>query len=85
MSCRACVERPPCPSPLQMFSELVGDHWWSGWPGAYCMKCGAEDPLEICLADGCACVKCGEAMTPDDTDFKCECCGWLYPPPLPVN
>ena len=26
-------------------------HHWSGWPGAYCMKCGAEDPMEIALAD----------------------------------
>lgn len=27
-------------------------HWWSGWPGAYCMKCGAEHRLEIAIADG---------------------------------
>ena len=27
-------------------------HHWSGWPGAYCMKCLAEDPLEIALVDG---------------------------------
>jgi hypothetical protein len=27
-------------------------HWWSGWPGAICLKCGAEDPREISLADG---------------------------------
>lgn len=27
-------------------------HWWSGWPGAFCMKCGAQDPAEIHLADG---------------------------------
>lgn len=26
-------------------------HWWSGWPGATCLRCGAEDPLEIGLAD----------------------------------
>lgn len=30
-------------------------HQWSGWPGAVCLICGAEDPLEICLA-GCECV-----------------------------
>jgi hypothetical protein len=27
-------------------------HKWSGWPGAYCLRCGSEDPLEIALADG---------------------------------
>ena len=26
-------------------------HWWSGWPGAICLRCGTEDPLEIGLAD----------------------------------
>lgn len=23
-----------------------GSHRWSGWPGAICMLCGCEDPLE---------------------------------------
>ena len=27
-------------------------HHWSGWPGAFCLKCGCEDPWEIALADG---------------------------------
>lgn len=26
-------------------------HHWSGWPGAYCLKCGAGDPMEEALAD----------------------------------
>ena len=25
-------------------------HEWSGWPGAYCLVCGAEDQNEVCLA-----------------------------------
>lgn len=29
----------------------MGRHRWSGWPGAICEYCGAEDPLEIALAD----------------------------------
>ena len=33
----------------------VGSHWWSGWPGAYCVKCGSDEPNELCLADGCQC------------------------------
>jgi hypothetical protein len=28
------------------------EHRWSGWPGAWCLDCGAEDPREIALADG---------------------------------
>jgi len=30
----------------------MGQHRWSGWPGAYCMLCHAEDAMEIALADG---------------------------------
>lgn len=26
-------------------------HRWSGWPGAWCLDCGIEDPLEQALAD----------------------------------
>lgn len=33
-----------------------GDNWgthdWSGWPGAWCLDCGIEDPMELALADG---------------------------------
>lgn len=27
-------------------------HVWSGWPGAYCTKCGAGQVLEVALANG---------------------------------
>lgn len=27
-------------------------HRWSGWPGAWCLDCGREDPVEQALADG---------------------------------
>lgn len=30
----------------------MAEHRWSGWPGAYCLDCGAEDPREIAMADG---------------------------------
>lgn len=30
----------------------MAEHRWSGWPGAYCLDCGCEDPREIALADG---------------------------------
>jgi len=28
------------------------EHRWSGWPGAWCLDCGCEDPREIALAEG---------------------------------
>jgi hypothetical protein len=28
------------------------EHRWEGWPGAWCLDCGIEDPNEVCLADG---------------------------------
>ncbi len=31
---------------------MTYNHWWSGWPGAWCMKCGAEHRLELAIADG---------------------------------
>ncbi len=33
-------------------TEKLDEHHWSGWPGAYCLKCLCEDPFEIALADG---------------------------------
>ena len=30
----------------------MSEHRWSGWPGAWCLDGGCEDPREIALADG---------------------------------
>ena len=27
-------------------------HIWSGWPGASCLRCGADHALELAMADG---------------------------------
>lgn len=27
-------------------------HWWSGWPGAFCLKCGAGHLLETAIGMG---------------------------------
>lgn len=27
-------------------------HRWSGWPGAWCLDCGCDDPVEVALAEG---------------------------------
>jgi hypothetical protein len=52
----------PCSSDQSLHGEAVGEHWWSGWPGAMCLKCGSEDPREVCLA-GCVCP-CHEGEFP---------------------
>lgn len=42
----------------------MGEHRWSGWPGAVCLNCGSEDQREICVAehdDGLRCI-CGDVM-----------------------
>ena len=43
-----------CPANKSLHGEATTSHWWSGWPGAYCMKCGDDDLMEICLG-GCKC------------------------------
>lgn len=30
----------------------MSEHRWSGWPGAYCLKCGQDDLTELAIADG---------------------------------
>ena len=30
----------------------MSGHNWSGWPGAYCLRCGAEHVLETAVAEG---------------------------------
>jgi hypothetical protein len=34
-------------------------HRWSGWPGAICLDCGIEDPLEQCVTDHDYALFCG--------------------------
>jgi hypothetical protein len=44
--------------------EFVSEHRWSGWPGAWCLDCGAGDQTERCAAthsDGLVC-ECGVVM-----------------------
>ena len=26
--------------------------WYMGWPGNFCLKCGADDPIELAMAMG---------------------------------
>lgn len=34
------------------------EHRFSGWPGAFCLDCGAEDPREVVLATGNVTFEC---------------------------
>ena len=43
-----------------------GQHQWSGWPGAYCIKCGVADQNEACIADHDTILYCVEGH------FMCE-------------
>lgn len=58
---------------------MAKEHRWSGWPGAYCLDCGAEDPREVALADGRYTEICDEDGTileiifPDDVVVLMEC------------
>lgn len=40
-------DQPETPAPAQQERA----HHWSGWPGAWCLNCGASDPYEDALAD----------------------------------
>lgn len=42
-----------CPRPHELSDGT--NHWWSGWPGAFCLGCGADDPNELCIGGGCPC------------------------------
>lgn len=40
-------EKRPCPAGKSLHGEAITDHWRSGWPGAFCMKCGVYKPKLI--------------------------------------
>ncbi len=46
---------------------------WSGWPGAYCLTCGRDDPMEEAIADGAYDPVTGtwEPDTRESYDFIC--------------
>lgn len=51
----AQLEAEPCTRLISLHGEAIGEHWFSGWPGAYCLKCGEEDKNEVCIGIGCEC------------------------------
>lgn len=47
------------------FGRMNG-HRWSGWPGAYCFYCMADDPVEACV---------GQAPGHEKCDIEKPCVG----------
>jgi len=49
------LEKETCTRLISLHGEKIGEHWFSGWPGAYCLKCLEEDKDELCIGTGCEC------------------------------
>jgi hypothetical protein len=47
----------------------MSEHRWSGWPGAWCLDCGIEDPHETALALG-DCIEVADDTTPLGFHFE---------------
>lgn len=58
----------------------MSDHRWSGWPGAWCLDCGAQDEREVCVAT-CDWV-CGAYALAEHTHGPGAS---FAPPPCPVH
>lgn len=58
-------ETPPPPSTA---------HRWSGWPGAWCLDCGQQDEMEICIATHADSVMCiqGHVMCEEHPPNRCK-------------
>lgn len=60
----------------------MSEHRWSGWPGAWCLDCGAEDLRELCVAThddwdpetGTACERpeCKNGLCPEPGSGRCD-------------
>jgi hypothetical protein len=56
---------------LEFFkARVVKQHRWSGWPGAYCLDCGADDPIEAALG----CHDCKVPTYPGEFDDVITLC-----------
>lgn len=60
---------------------------WSGWPGAWCLDCGREDPREVAAADGHVDYDCDRpkehCVCPNaDVWLKCPHFGAIYHTPI---
>ena len=54
---------------------ILLNHRWSGWPGAWCLDCGREDPTEWCAIEHdyetCTLPECdpGKCPTPNSHNY----------------
>ena len=49
------LEKEECSRRISLHGEPITEHFFSGWPGAYCLKCFEEDKDELCIGYACAC------------------------------
>jgi hypothetical protein len=59
----------------------VKEHRWSGWPGAFCLDCGIDDPIEEALAVG----DCIEVADDSEMGFHFEFPNVTVPPCPPTT
>lgn len=50
-------------------------HRWSGWPGAWCLDCGIEDPMEVTMSNSTdeeeiLSTEVPECLTPNSNKFN---------------
>lgn len=50
------------------------EHRWSGWPGALCLNCGVEDPLEQCIADHNVSITCVHGHVQCEEEHEMQRC-----------
>lgn len=46
--------------------STIKQHRWSGWPGAWCLDCGVEDPVESALGCPNCDLRCFDGDTASD-------------------
>lgn len=52
----------------------MNEHRWSGWPGAWCLDCGAEDQNEVCISGDCnTAIKCVDGHIQCDLHEPAKC------------
>ncbi len=49
-------------------------HHWSGWPGAFCFDCGADDNNELCVATHSVGITCVEGHVMCEQRHKMKDC-----------
>lgn len=60
-------------------------HQWSGWPGAFCLRCGIEDAAELCLAEHETLITCVQGHLMCQEGHQLQTCSEHQNPPCAPN